>query len=290
MRTLILGANGNLGTQLQKQFKASLVAAWDLIDFNFLDFNELLKRLKELRPELIINAAAYNAVDKCENDQVEAALAMTLNRDLPARLADYCLENQVKLLHYSTDYVFGADKRTAAGYHELALPGPMNIYGQSKFAGEKELAKRGLSGLNYYLIRTSKLFGPRVDNGFSKPSFFEVMINVAKNNRQVKAIDGELSCFTYTPDLAKASLAIIDDNAPRGIYHLVNSGPVTWYEAVKYLYNKLSFDLELIAIKSEDWPRPAERPNFSVLQNTRRKPLRSWQEALDEYLHKANLI
>lgn len=290
MKTLILGAKGNLGSQLQKQFKDTLIAAWDHVDFNFLDFKELSKNLRELQPELIINAAAYNAVDKCETDQQEEELAFILNRDLPAFLADYCLASKATLMHYSTDYVFGAENRSAEEYHELSLPGPINIYGQSKYQGEREIAKRALLGLNYYLIRTSKLFGPRVDNEYSKPSFFEVMLKLAKDNKQVKAVEGELSCFTYTPDLAEASLAIINDKAARGIYHLINSGPVTWYEAVKYLYDKYSFDLELIPIKSEDWPRAAKRANFTVLKNTRRKPLRSWQAALNEYLKEDKLI
>ena len=183
MRTLILGANGNLGTQLQKKFKKSLVAAWDHADFNFLDFKELSMRLTELKPTVVINAAAYNAVDQCEEDHKEEKLALSLNRDLPAVLADYCLENNAKLLHYSTDYVFGAENRSAEPYHELSIPRPINKYGNSKFEGEKEIAKRALAGLNYYLVRTSKLFGPKVINEFSKPSFFEVMVKLAKDNK-----------------------------------------------------------------------------------------------------------
>lgn len=290
MRTLIIGASGNLGSQLQKKFQTHLIAAWDHADFDFLDFQELAKRLHNLKPELVINAAAYNAVDKCESDQIERTLALKLNRDLPAVLSDYCVTNNASLMHYSTDYVFGGDNRSAEAYHELSVPCPINQYGLSKLDGEKEIAKRALTGLNYYLIRCSKLFGPPINNSFSKPSFFETMINLAKNNRSLKVVQGELSCFTYTPDLAEASFALINDNAARGIYHLVNSGPVTWFESVRYLYHQLALDIELIAVKSAAWPRPAKRPNFSVLKNTRRKALRPWQEALNEYLKQNNQI
>lgn len=290
MGIVILGANGNLGVQLQKQFKDDLIAAWDHADFNFLDFNELTEQLKKIKPKIIINVAAYNAVDDCEKSEKEEALAYIINRDLPAVLSDYCLINDIKLMHYSSDYVFGVEQRRIEAYNELSIPGPINKYGQSKLAGEKEIAKRALEGLNYYIIRSSRLFGPKVNNQFSKASFFKVMLNLAEKNRQVKAVDGELSCFTYTPDLAEASFDLLSDNAPRGVYHLINSGLSTWYEAAEHLYNMFDFDLELLAVKSEDWFRPAKRPSFSVLKNTRRRLLRPWQEALNEYLKSENLI
>ncbi len=284
MNTIILGANGNLGSQLKAKFTNNISAAWDHTDFNYLDFDELAHRLDKIRPQLIINAAAYNAVDKCETDSQEEALALKLNKDLPAFLADYCLKSQATLLHYSTDYVFGADDRTNNPYTELDRPAPLNKYGMSKLAGEKEIAKRALKGLQYYIVRTSKLFGEKSNNELSKPSFFEVMIKLARENKVVKVVDGEMSCFTYTVDLAAATLTLCNDKAPRGIYHLTNSGQASWYEAALFLFNYLGSDVELIAIKPSDWLRPAKRPNFSVLGNTRRSPLRSWQDALTEYL------
>lgn len=284
MNTIILGANGNLGSQLKAKFANDISAAWDHADFNYLDFDELTRRLDKIGPQLIINAAAYNAVDKCEIDKQEEALSLKLNRDLPAFLADYCLKSQAALLHYSTDYVFGADDRKNNPYTELDRPAPLNKYGISKLAGEKEIVKRALKGLQYYIVRTSKLFGEKSNNELSKASFFEVMIKLAHENKVVKVVDAEMSCFTYTADLASASLALCNDAAPRGIYHLTNSGQATWYEAALFLFNHLGLDLELMAIKPSDWPRPAKRPNFSVLGNTRRRPLRSWQEALIEYL------
>ena len=284
MNTIILGANGNLGSQLKSKFVNNISAAWDHADFDYLNFNELTKRLNKIRPQLIINAAAYNAVDKCEVDSLEEGLAFKLNRDLPAFLADYCLKSQATLLHYSTDYVFGADNSINHPYLEIDKPLPINKYGESKLAGEKEIVRRALNGLKYYIIRTSKLFGEKSNNELSKASFFEVMIKMAHENKIVKVVDAEISCFTYTADLAMATLALCDDDAPRGIYHLTNSGQATWYEAAFFLFNHLGLDAELIAIKPEDWPRPAKRPNFSVLANTRRKHLRSWQDALIDYL------
>lgn len=284
MSVIILGAAGNLGSQLAKTFSADLSAAFDQHDFDFLDFDELSKRLKKLSPSLIINAAAYNAVDKCESDDKGLALAKRLNVDLPAKLADFCLENDIALIHYSSDYVFGADHRFSPAYSETDRPAPVNVYGQTKLDGEKEIARRALAGLRYYIIRTSKLFGPPGTSEYAKPSFFDLMIQLSKEKKKLQVVDGELSCFTYTPDLAVASFSLWQDRAPRGIYHLINSGPSTWYEAALYLFKKLDKEIELEAVSSDFWPRPAKRPQFSVLSNARRPSLRPWQEALDEYL------
>lgn len=288
MSIIILGAAGNLGGQLKIVLKEQAVLSWDRGDFDFLDFEELKKRLQTEDPELIINAAAYNAVDKCETDEAEAVLARRLNQDLPGVLADFCLASGATLMHYSTDYVFGGDQRSAGAYSETDRPAPLNVYGRTKFGGEQEIARRALSGLKYYLIRTSKLFGPRGENPQAKPSFFEIMLELAVKGGEIKAVDGEKSCFTYTPDLAQASKAIFYDKAPRGIYHLVNSGIATWYQGAEYLFQKTGLKVDLKAINANDWPRPAQRPDFSALANNRRPALRSWQSALDEYLQSLN--
>lgn len=289
MLILILGAAGNLGGQLKLSFQDKEVVSWDRADFDFLDFTELNKRLGDIHPDIVINSAAYNAVDKCEVEESEAALAWSLNRDLPANLADYCLSVNIPLVHYSTDYVFGASGLVAGAYNETDKPNPVNLYGQTKYAGEQEIARRALKGLKYYLIRTSKLFGPRGDNPQAKPSFFDLMLDLASKNDELKVVDGEVSCFTYTRDLAEATLSLIEESAPRGIYHLTNSGQATWYQGVKYLFEQAHINTNLVAIKPEAWPRPAKRPDFSALANNRRPLMRTWQAALTEYLIDTNV-
>ncbi len=284
MSILILGAAGNLGGQLKLVLKDKSVICWDRADFDFLDFGELNKNLNSIQPEIVINCAAYNAVDKCETEESEATLAWSLNRDLPANLADYCLSKSIPLIHYSTDYVFGAGGLVAGAYNETDKPNPINLYGQTKYAGEQEIARRALKGLKYYLIRTSKLFGPRGDNPQAKPSFFDLMLDLATKNNELKVVDGEVSCFTYTRDLASATLSLIEESVPFGIYHLTNSGQATWYQGVKYLFDLADIKTPLVAIKPEDWPRPAKRPDFSALANNRRPMMRTWQAALAEYL------
>ncbi len=119
MSTIILGSQGNLGQQLKKSFINELEAAWDYVDFDFLDFQLLAKKLDKTQASLIINAAAYNVVDNCEKDAEVKVLAYRLNRDLPAFLPDYALKRGIKLMHYSTDYVFGGDNRLNRPYREL---------------------------------------------------------------------------------------------------------------------------------------------------------------------------
>ncbi|MGE5425922.1 MAG: dTDP-4-dehydrorhamnose reductase [Bacillota bacterium] len=290
MPILILGSAGNLGGQLLKVFAKNDVIGWDRDDVDLLDSSELKRRLDALAPEVIINAAAYNAVDRCESEEIEKDLAFLLNSSLPACLADYCLAAGALLIHYSTDYVFGGDSRFSPAYQETDRPDPLNTYGASKAAGEQEVARRALLGLNYYLIRTSKLFGPKGNNPLAKPSFFDIMLEAAGKNTELKAVDAEMSCFTYTPDLAEATHALWEEKAPRGIYHLTNSGAATWYQGAQELFRLSGSSVLVSPVGPDEWPRPAKRPAFSVLANTRRKPLRSWQEALAEYLENRNKL
>ena len=277
MKILILGAQGNLGTQLVNVFTADELLAWDKNEADFLNLSDLTIKLDIAKPEIIINAAAYNAVDKCESDLTEQDIAIRLNRDLPAFLADWCLNNEAVLVQYSTDYVFSGDA-SHQEFIESDTLSPINKYGESKAAGEAEVVKQ--LGLKYYLIRVSKLFGPRGNSPYAKNSFFDIMINLAKENSELKVVDEELSCFTYTPDLAMATKNLIDQKYPFGIYHLTNSGACTWYEAVL----GLNLPVQVIKIKSTDLVRPAARPKFSALKNTKYPALRDYREALKDYL------
>ena len=284
MRVIILGAQGNLGTEIKKILLAKPeinLLALDKQDLDVLDEPALRSKLDEFLPELIINTVAYNAVDECESE-AGFALAKKLNGEVPANLGRFALEHQAILLHYSSDYVFSGDRK--GGYSEDDVPDPINNYGRSKLMGETAIKDMGASGLKYYLIRTSKLFGPKGESPVAKASFFDTMISLAKKQEEIKVVDGELSCFTYTPDLAQAAWSLVEDKAPFGLYHLVNSEPVTWYGAAQELFSLLGKKLKLTAIASEDLPRPAKRPQASVLLSTKVEAMRSYREALREYL------
>lgn len=294
-----------LGQELVKTFKKDKdykVIAWDREDIDISKEKEVSKKIGFTKPNIIINAAAYNAVDKCEEDKKEYKLALEINGKAPGYLAKSAKKNKAVLVHYSTDYVFDGEPEIPepagcshscascslhqgfapeVGFDETAKPAPISNYGKSKLMGEKEVAKNMKS---YYIIRLSKLFGSPAMGEGAKRSFFDVMLEVGKKNEEVKAVDEETSCFTYAPDLAKKTKEIIDAKKPFGIYHIVNSDPCTWYEAVVELYRQAKIKIKIIPVDGNEFPRPAKRPFYSVLINTKLNPMRSWKEALKEYL------
>lgn len=285
MKILILGGQGNLGTQLQKVFSEDFeTISWDREDIDVLDFPLLNQKINELKPNLIINAIAYNAVDKCE-DKKEYELALRLNAEFPGTLAEIAFHLGATIIHYSSDYVFNGteDKKE---FTENDTPNPINKYGESKSAGEREILKLGGRGLNFYLIRTSKLFGPRGNSPVAKPSFFDIMLSLSQDQEGVTVVREELSCFTYTPDLAAATKRLWELETSWGIYHLVNEGACTWLDGAKALFNLKKIDVNIREVRSENLLRAARRPKFSVLKNTKIKKMRNWQEALKEYLNK----
>lgn len=284
-KILILGAKGSLGRQLVEIFSPNgEVIAWDRGEIDITDRELILKKIGDIKPELIINAAAYNAVDKCEASDEEYELAKKINIDGPKFLAEACLKISAVLIHYSTDYVFdGAEKN---GYIETDQPKPINRYGKTKFHGEKRILELSGAGLKWYLIRTSKLFGPKAESEAAKPSFFDIMLKQIRNKSSLEAVDEEVSCFTYTADLAKATKELVDKGAGYGTYHLVNSGACTWYEAALELFKLTGIKIEVKPIAGGELARPAKRPKYSRLLNTKLPPMRDYRAALSEYLGK----
>lgn len=284
MKILLLGARGSLGTaflRVASDFPEHNIIGWDKADIDVTDQGLLEKKIAELRPDIIINTVAYNNVDECEKSTEAQVQAELLNCGIVRFLAEVALEYDVLLVHYSSDYVFAGDKRE--GYDETAEPQPQNNYGLSKWKGERELQRFSGKGLRWYLIRTARLFGPPGLSEETKPNFFDIMLRLAHTQTEVKVVQNECGSFTYTPDLAVATLRLLESDEGYGIYHLINEGVASWYEAAHYFFKKKHLSTPVIAIQSEDLPRPAKRPLYSQLLNTKRPPLRSWQAAVDEY-------
>ena len=307
-KILIIGAKGMLGQELVEAFKKDSnykVIGWDRSDIDIASEKEVSKKIGVIKPAIIINAAAYNAVDKCEEDKKEFELAKKINGLAPGYLAKTAKKLKAILVHYSTDYVFNGQPEIGepqgcthvcatcslhgsepeVGFCEDDKPNPINNYGKSKLMGEKEVEK---NTKNYYIVRLSRLFGkPALSEG-AKRSFFDIMLELGKNppagGKEVKAVDEEMDCFTYAPDLAKKTKEIIDSKKPFGIYHVTNSDPCTWYEAVLELYKQAGLKTKVIPVAGDAFPRPAKRPFYSVLVNTKLNPMRSYKEALSEYL------
>ena len=286
-KVVILGSLGMLGQELTRIFSLDeqyTVLAWDKADIDITDFALFAERLSSVRPDIVINAAAYNAVDLCEESEEEYAKALLLNRDVPGFLAKESMRLGFLLIHYSTDYVFdGAVEKV--GYNEEALPHPLSRYGLSKFEGEQAVREKAKE---YFIIRLSKLFGKPASAEGAKQSFFEKMLEAGRAKPEVVAVDGEKSCFTYAPDLAVATKELIESKEAYGTYHLMNEGAVTWYEGARELYLQAGLQTEIKPVGSGTFLRAAKRPPFSVLLNTKRPKLRPYTEALKEYLYAIN--
>ncbi len=308
-KVLIVGAKGMLGQALVETFqkdKNYKVIAWDKEDLDITRKKEADFKVKKLKPNIIINSAAYNAVDKAE-DKKEYQLAKKINGLAPGYLAKIAKKIDAIFVHYSTDYVFDGQLKVnfeppgcthicvncllhknykpLIGYTEDSDPHPISNYGKSKLLGEKEVQK--VKGKNY-IIRLSRLFGKPGKSHNAKRSFFDVMLELGKNlsgdKKEIKVVNEEVSCFTYAPDLAKKTKEIIETKKPFGIYHIINSGSCTWYEAVLELYKQAKLKVKVVPVTGKEFPRRAPRPAFSVLINTELKPLRNYQSALKDYL------
>lgn len=283
-----------LGQDLVKVFKSDKdykVVAWDREEIDISNEAQVQRRVTELKPDIIINAAAYNAVDKCEEPEGFEE-AKKVNGLAVGYLAKTAKDISAIIVHYSTDYVFDGTKKE--GYQEDDEPRPINKYAETKVLGEQELPK---NTDKFYLIRTSRLFGlpasshqrrgsPSGAAGQGKKSFFEIMLKLAKKRERIEGVDNEISCFTYTPDLAQATKDLIEKKLDFGIYHVVNSEPCSWYEALLELLRQAGLRIRVDAVPASKFPRPAKRPKFSILLNTKLPPVRSYKEALREFLDK----
>lgn len=306
-KVLIIGAKGMLGQELVSIFKNDTdykVTAWDFDKLDITDEAQVKEKITKLAPNIILNAAAYNAVDACEKDKTEFAKAKNLNGKAPGYLAKIAKKLDSTLVHFSSDYVFsgmpdfpepsGCSGSCGScslhegfapeiGFDENAICEPVQKYGKTKLMGEEAVQK---NGEKYYIIRLSKLFGKPAKSKTAKRSFFDVMLEAGKKNKEVKVIDEETSLFTYAPDLAKKTKEIIEANKQFGIYHVANSGACTWHEAAVELYKMAKIKTKVIPISADEFPRPAQRPYVSTLINTKLNPMRSYKLALREYLKK----
>lgn len=272
-----------LGADLIKIFKEDKnyeVLGWDINEIDITNKKQVKENLSKAKPDIIINAAAYNAVDKCEENEKAFELAKKINGKGPKYLAQAAKDSNAIFIHYVSDYVFDGKK---GAYNENDKTNPISNYGISKELGEKNVQN---AGGEYYLIRTSKLFGRAAQSTNAKKSFFETMLNLSKDNRELRAVDGEKSCFTYTPDLAEATKKLIEEKYPFGIYHLINEGAVTWYEGLKKLFKIAKINnVAIRPVPPEEFPRPAKRPESSVLINTKFPKLRNYEEALRDWFN-----
>lgn len=265
-----------LGQELVNTYCDHDVVAWDREDCDVLDAGVCDAKIRSLALDLVVNAIGYNAVDLAEGDGRD--MAWKLNFEVPKRLAVLANELEVPFVHFGTDYVF--DGAQVDGYSEDSATAPINQYGESKRAGEDAVMA---VGGNCFVIRLSRLFGQPATSDAGKKSFIDIMLNLAQTKDHLDIVDEELASPTYAPDLAKRTREIVESHAP-GVYHGANSGSCTWYGFAEEIFKKKGVTIDITPVSGKMFPRPALRPMTSVLVNTKLSPMRSWQDALDEYL------
>jgi dTDP-4-dehydrorhamnose reductase len=280
MRILLLGGLGQLGTDFRRLLDGHTVASVDKEDLDVTVREQVDALLDSSRPDVAINCAAYNRVDDAE-DCPDAAFAVNARAVL--YIARACERAGARLLHYSTDYVFDSPERRPLT--ESDAPTPASVYGVSKLAGE-HMARIGCA--NTWVVRTCGLYG-HAGSREKGTNFVETMLRLAGGPKPVKVVDDQFCAPTSTMDLARASLQLITNGAPFGLYHLTNTGVCSWHEFAREIFRLAGKSPEPVPVSSAEFTVRARRPRYSVLDNAAFRSagfpdLRPWQAALEEYL------
>ena len=280
MRVLVIGAKGNLGQDLVRVFAGAghEVVAFDRQELDVTDAAAVRDHIAKAGYAAVLNAVAWNNVDAAE-DPANRPVVWGLNVDAPRVMAEAARDAGAVFVHYSTEYVFEGSKEE--GYKEDDQPSPISVYGESKAAGEKAVQE---AGGRWYVCRLSKLFGKPGSSPSSKPSFVSIMTGLAKTKPELTIVDEEVGTPSYTLDIAEATLRLVTGGFAPGIYHVINDGPgVTWYGFAEEFFGILGVTTPRKPVSSALFPKPARRPKFAKLVNTKFPPLRPRVEALKAF-------
>jgi len=276
MKILLLGHKGMLGSDLLTQMRLHHeVVGMDQDEIDITSAADCVKAIEDTAPQIVINAAAYTNVDGCETAKEEC---FAVNAEAVKNIATACRSKNIRIIHFSTDYVFNGSE--SSPYKEDENCDPINIYGASKLAGEQYLQALAQ---NYIIIRTAWLYGANGKN------FVRTILEKAKTTPKLTVVDDQIGSPTHTKDLAAAVDLLIEKNA-QGIFHVTNRGSCSWYQfAVKILQEAGIDDVEVTPIKSDQLVRAAKRPANSVMSMqkfiaTTGKAMQPWQLALKDYL------
>jgi dTDP-4-dehydrorhamnose reductase len=273
LRILLTGRNGQVGWELERALAPlGEVVATDRSALDLASEEQIRSVLRAVKPDVVVNAAAYTAVDKAE---AEPELAMRINGFAPGVLAEEAKRLGALLLHYSTDYVFDGEKATP--YVEEDAPNPVNEYGKSKLAGERAIAA---SDCKHLVLRTSWVYGARGRN------FLLTMLRLAKEKPELRVVDDQVGAPTSSRAIAQATARLLSKDV-QGLYHFCASGRVSWCGFARAILARAGIDTPVVAIRSEDYPAPARRPRNSCLDCTRLRTdsgltIASWEELLSE--------
>jgi dTDP-4-dehydrorhamnose reductase len=273
LKILLTGRNGQVGWELERSLAPlGQVIATDLATLDLADADATRLAVRAAKPDVIVNAAAYTAVDKAES---ERDLAHAINATAVGVLAEETKRLGALLVHYSTDYVFDGTKPSP--YVEDDAPNPVNVYGASKLAGERAVQA---SGCGYLILRTSWVYGPRGSN------FLLTMLRLARERPELQVVDDQFGAPTSSLAIARATAQLLRRGAG-GLYHLTAAGAVTWCGFARAILARAGIATPVRAIRTEDYPTPAKRPRNSRLDCSRLcadfgLSLAPWEEQLSE--------
>jgi len=281
-RYVVIGATGQLGSDLVRTFddRAGELVPLSTRDVDILDAAATRSTLEALRPTCVLNTAAYNLVDRAEED---GGSAFALNADAVGSLASVCQSLSARLVHFSTDYVFDGVKRTP--YLETDPPRPISVYGQSKLAGERLALERCERAV---IFRVCGLFGLAGALGRGKGNFVETMVRLAREGRALRVVSDQVLCPSYTLDLARKVWAVLP-KAAHPVYHLTNAGQTSWYDFARRALELSGVAANLTAVTAAEYGARARRPAYSVLAHAHlaalgEDDLRPWDAALAAYV------
>jgi len=278
-KILVTGNQGQLGRAVERVC-ARRGIAFEGVDVDQLDIRDapsVEKWIAASDAGALINCAAFTAVDTCESEEEEA---FRVNAEAVGHLADSCARHQLRLLHVSTDYVF--DGRASRPYREDDEVGPVSVYGRTKLAGEKAAERAA----DFLIIRTAWLYG------LGGKNFVEAICRqVDSGVEKLRVVSDQVGCPTFCDDLAEALVDLAGIPDARGIYHGVNSGRTSWFGFAREILRLLGSEIPVDPVSSNEYPRPAPRPSWSVLDNSRLeaargRPMPSWQDALRRYMER----
>jgi len=280
MKILIIGADGQLGTDLCKVIPKKEQVPLTIKDIDVTDREKTLAVIKKHSPNIIINTAAYHNVDKCED---EPALAFAVNAEGVKHVAEACRENRAVLVHISTDYVFDGEK--GSPYVETDPPNPLSVYAKSKYTGEQNVRE---TLEEYFIVRSAGLYGVAGCLGKGGTNFVEGMLKRAETQPELKVVTDEVLSPTYTLDLA-GKINQLARTKHFGLYHVVNHGECSWHEFACKIFEFLGRKITIHKVNASEFKTKARRPKYSVLRNVNLEKIgldnmRPWQEALKAYL------
>lgn len=281
---VITGAEGQLGSELCRQL-GSRAVGWRRQDCDLLDGQNLANRISRVGPSVLINTAAYTAVDRAEQ---EPTLCRAINGEAVAVLAEACEQSGTLLVQISTDYVFGADRLRTTPWLETDEPRPINLYGESKLLGEQHAARCR----QHLIVRTCGLYGRRTKP--TQSNFVDTMLRLSGERDRLRIVDDQHCTPSYVPHVASAILSLIDHHA-RGLYHVVNEGVTTWYNFADEIFCLAGKSVALDRISTAEYGAPAARPAFSVLDIRKYQAhggflMPHWKDALAEYLQSLGTV